>query len=301
MTDLHPNPTAAWQRWRHRVGGCLLMIACAEGLHRTLTHPVSVDDADQALRTPIRELQYGPVTGQTLTLAAHLIRHSVHSPAPPAPPRGRSSPRVDALCLHELDLTGFAATGSAAVWISPLGLLPRLALSEVAEAARRAAARSGVDHTNRDVAVAQAVAVATAALQEPGRPPHADHLIATIAAHTDTAPLREALQTVRALAGRPGTDDHTAAHRFAEDPAITAFTLALHLYLTRYQQPHAALRRAMLAPGPDTTALTAALLGAHGGDDLVPAEWGTRLRSSLRVWSVAGELAELVTHAAPQR
>jgi ADP-ribosylglycohydrolase len=277
------------------------MVACTEGLHRRLTPPVSVDDAGQVMRPPIRELQYGPVTGQTLTLAVHLIRHSTHPPTPSPRCNRRSWHRVDALRLDDLDVTGFTAAGTAAAWISPLGLLPRLRLTEVAEAARRTAARCGADHTAQDVAAAQAVAVAVAALQEPGRPPHVDHLIATIAAHTEAVPLRRALQTVRALVGRPDTDPDADVDEMAHEPTVAAFAGALRLYLTCYRDARAGLRRALLALGPDETAMTAALLGAHGGDDLVPAEWGARLRSSLRVWSVAGELAELVTHAAPQR
>ncbi|MBM0275179.1 ADP-ribosylglycohydrolase family protein [Micromonospora tarensis] len=300
MTDLSSNPTAAWQRWRHRVGGCLLMIACAEGLHRGMTASVSVEDTDRVMPSPTRELEYGPVTGHTLSLAVHLIRRSTYPVTRPLLTGRRPSHRIDALHLDDLDVTGFTTPGAAAAWISPLGLLPRLPLSEVAEAARRTAARCGADHTAQDIAAAQAVAVAVAALQEPGRPPHVDHLIATIAAHTDTVPLRRALQTVRALVGRPLNSEDNVAE-MAGEPAVTAFAVALRLYLTCYREPHPALRRAMLAPASDATVMTAALLGAHGGDDLVPTEWGARLRSSLRVWSVAGELAELVTHAAPQR
>ncbi|MBW3539973.1 MAG: hypothetical protein KY476_06880, partial [Planctomycetes bacterium] len=162
MTDLSTRPTAVWRQWRHRVGGCLLMIACAEGLHRQLPASASVDDVEQAMRSPAQELQFGPVTGQTLTLAVHLIRHSTAPPAPAALSARRSSHRLDALCLQDLDVTGFTTAGTAAAWTSPLGLLPRLPLSEVAEAARRTAARSGGDRTGQDVAAAQAVAVAVA-------------------------------------------------------------------------------------------------------------------------------------------
>jgi len=294
MTGLSPGPTATWQQWRHRVGGCLLMTTCAEGLRHQLPAARSGDDVEHAMRSPKTELQFGPVTRQTLALAVHLIRHSTTPLTPPPPPGLGSSPRVDALCLHDLDVTGFT-TGDTAAWISPLGLLPHLPLPDVAEAARRTAARCGLDHTAQDVAAAQAVAVAVTARQPPSQPPHVDHLIAAITTHTNTVPLRQALQRVRALAARPGTDSDADLRQLAQDPAVTAFALALRLYLTCHHEPRSALSHAMLAPGPDAAAMTAALLGAHGGDDLVPTEWGSRLRSSLHVWSLAGKLAELIT------
>ncbi|NES16275.1 MULTISPECIES: hypothetical protein [Micromonospora] len=55
-------------------------------------------------------------------------------------------------------------------------------------------------------------------------------------------------------------------------------------------------RDAMLPPNWDhgIAPMAAAVIGARARDDRVPQRWGSRLRSSLQIWTVAGELAELI-------
>lgn len=300
MIDLPPHATSSptWKQWRRRVAGSLLMAACAEALRDQIPTEADLDDL---LPAPHRELQFGPLTTRTLALALHLVRRTgggdVQPVSSPAGADGAESARH-----RRAQDAGAAATfeprartcGPAAAWIAPVGLLPHVTLTVVAGHARALAGEG--DHVGQDVAAGQAVAVAVAARGKADEPVDLDRVITTIAAHTNTPDLRTALQVVRALAHRGTPAAEVTRHLIDQHPAVTAFSVAVHAFLTNADDPYCGLRDALLAPYSDAriAPMAAAVIGARIGDDRVPQQWGSRLRSSLQVWTVAGELAELI-------
>ncbi|MBX7268902.1 hypothetical protein KIF24_24640 [Micromonospora sp. Llam7] len=278
--------------WEHRVRGTLLAAAYADAVTLELaTRPGADEGTIDRLTAPVpdRDLQFGHVTGQMLLLACRLVRES--APDPPA----------DGAAVVPAAWDAGTYPSEPALWICPVGLLPGLPLDAVAARARAVAAGIGVPELSQEIAALQAVAVAAVAGRPRGQVLDAADLIATVSAHARSPLLHDALQLVVALTGSRSTRAEVLGQLSTGHPSVVAYVGALHAFLTHPDDPGSLLREALTwsRAGRGAAVMAAALAGARLGDDQVGYGWGTRLRASLRVWSVGGQLAELVHPAAP--
>jgi ADP-ribosylglycohydrolase len=183
--------------------------------------------------------------------------------------------------------------GSPAAWIAPVGLLPDVPLPVIEAMARRITDAVSHDATAADVAAIQAVAVAMATRGCAGDPLRPDELGVILASHARRPETVHALQSVVSLAGQRLDPDRLAQRFDRHHPAVRPFAVALAIFLTHPDEPAAAVAAGLLAHGHGgiTATMTAAMCGARLGDRATPVGWGSRLQSSLLVWTAAQELA----------
>lgn len=178
----------------------------------------------------------------------------------------------------------------AAMRVAPVGLLAYEDLGEVVELAR---ASAEVTHTHLrgvDGAVVQAVAVALA-LRTPPEELDPSAFVAQLSDHAATAELRGGLQTVAELLEVRAVA--VVAERVGNGfRAVEAVPAAVHAFLTHSRSLREAVRFAIRLGG-DTD--TAAITGAHLGEDTIPQRWLQRTEGSDEMRQMADLLLETAT------
>lgn len=303
--------------WRLRVRGALVLSACADALGAPFEgqRQVDPDAVATALEQPEHVIRWTDDTAQSLVLAAHLADHAgrVEPDALSAelaaawaadPARGYGPGAVQVMSQIRAGAPWrtaaravFGGEGSlgngAAMRVAPAGLAPS---SNLAEVARRARVSAGVSHAHPlaiDGAVAQAVAVAIAARSGKAGAVDAEDFADAVAVHATTVEFRTALAALPASV-RGSTAD--LAERWPCDAtALGSVPVSIALFLRNPDHPMRAVTEAIELGGDTDTiaAMTAAIVGARNGEGCIPAAWATRLEHAMRVWTVAGRLAQL--------
>ncbi|ROO63134.1 ADP-ribosylglycohydrolase [Micromonospora sp. Llam0] len=279
--------------WARRVRGSLLMAACADALGASgATRPAR---PDEPYRPPMR---FGITTARSLALTHHLVGHrgTVDEPTFPA-----DVSVVPELAVPSPDRRDDLVTAAAPpAWIAPIGLLPDLGHSAVADLARRAAAAATDDGALVAAAAVQAVAVALAARSPAMVRLRPAAFVQTLRQHAGHPGCAEIVRMAARAARHDPLVDALSEQFSDADPALTATGIAVAVFLTHHDDPVAAIAAALLAPatGDVAAVMAAAMCGASLGERRTPARWGSRLQSSWLIWTAANRLATL-SRAAP--
>jgi poly(ADP-ribose) glycohydrolase ARH3 len=308
---------AATDSWRSRVRGSLLLAACADAIgsafegHRDLDPETVAAAVDQ----PEAPLQWTDDTAQMLVLAEHLgagrgridmdALAAAFSAAWASEPQRGYGPGAAKMLVQigagtpwqlaaRAAFNGAGSLGNgAAMRVAPIGLLPGRSLDAVAAAAVTSALVSHVHPEGIDGAVAQALAVAIAANTPRMQRPQANEIIAQITARTATTAFAAELLAIPALLDGPAS---AISERYRCDAtALGAVPAAIAVSLRYPDDPVAAVKEAIGLGGDTDTiaAMTAAICGAHCGEDAVPASWTAVLEQAARVLAAADAVAAL--------
>ncbi|ROO63125.1 ADP-ribosylglycohydrolase [Micromonospora sp. Llam0] len=265
------------------------MAACADALGGGAQ--AATPRRGEVYRPPMR---FGIATVRLLALTRHLAERQgavdeqvLSAEMSAVPELATPSSRVDRI----------APSGAPPSWIAPIGLIPGLGLTAVADSARRAA-RAAID--NDEVvaaAVVQAVGVALAARSSAVgrlRPVEFVRVLQMHARHPTCAQGLGAAAEAAEAANDGLVDNLT--RQFADgDPVLSVTGVAVAAFLAHHDNPIAAIAAALLAQGSNSDAgmMTAAMCGARLGDQRTPPRWATRLQSSWLVWTASNHLAAL--------
>jgi poly(ADP-ribose) glycohydrolase ARH3 len=182
---------------------------------------------------------------------------------------------------------------TAAVRATPVGLVPHVGLSALADLARRSAMITHSHPIGRDAAAAQATAVALAARNHPSSGLNTVRFIDTVLSHVQSTELRAALRTAATLLRHRAGAVEAAATLSNRPTALRAVPAALLAYLRYPDQPLSALHYALLIGGQtrQIAAMTAAMSGARSMHFTIPASWRPALLGAGAVRTAAQQLS----------
>lgn len=222
-------------------------------------------------------------------LAEHLARHggavvpadlgrALVGQKAPGPTRDPRSPGATASRVppaRSWSGTSMASRGltsrSGVISTVPVGLVPGIALTAVAQRARRAAALTRPHPWALDVAAAQAVAVAVAA-RTSGGPVDAHTVITRITKPLGAPGLRAVLRRVPPLIRHSASPQRAAMQLRAHPAEVSTVPVALTAFLLHPDDPVAAVRFAARTGGDvrAVAAMTGAVCGAYYGERALP-------------------------------